>query len=201
MTELISIFEEVPGINARFSPFSVRRNRSLNDEPTHSWYSSEANTYRQEMPGETATKSKLRLDRAPDPDADPEVLGPIALKTVPVVNKTPLVRPMSAALSKVPIALGPARMPDAEPGTADQPSTSKKFARALKSAEGVTVTALASPARNARVASADKNVNLDIIKLSKLLNISLYPASPRVCGDVRKPAQIGACLRRGGVVQ
>ena len=96
------------------------------------------------MPGETATKSKLILDKAPDPVADPEVLGPTALKTVPVVNRTPLVRPMSLALSKVPIAVAPAEVPDTEPGTGVQPSTSKKLARALKSVEGVTVSALGS---------------------------------------------------------
>jgi hypothetical protein len=99
----------------------------LNEELTYSSYSSEANTYRQEMPGETATKSKLILDKAPDPVADPEVLGPTALKTDPVVNRTPLVRPMSLALSKVPIALAPARVPDTEPGTGSQPSTRKNL--------------------------------------------------------------------------
>ena len=78
----------------------------MNEEFTNSSYSSEANTYRQEMPGETATKSKLRLDKAPGPVADEELLGPTALNTDPVVNRTPLVRPMSLALSKVPIALG-----------------------------------------------------------------------------------------------
>ena len=167
MTELISTFEEVSGINARFSPFNVRRNRSLYSEPTNSSYSSEANTYRQEIPGDTATKLKLRLDRAPDPDADVLLLGPTALKTDPVVNRTPLVRPMSAALSKVPIALDPARVPDTEPGTGLQPSTSKKLARALKSVEGVTVTALASPARSAREANAGKTDRLYIGLMSK----------------------------------
>jgi hypothetical protein len=54
--------EEVPGIIAKFSPSSVRLNESLNEELTYSSYSSEANTYRQEMPGETATKLKLILD-------------------------------------------------------------------------------------------------------------------------------------------
>jgi transposase, IS5 family len=112
------------------------------------------------MPGETATKSNPKLERAPAPDELPELLGPKALKIVPVVNRTPSVMPISAALSKKPIASVVACVATIEPGTGAQPGTSNACARSLTFVKGDTVKAFASPARRAKEANTGINDNL-----------------------------------------
>jgi hypothetical protein len=114
-------------MKAMFVPFTDKEKASLNTVLTNSSYSSEANTYDQEMAEVGATTLKLNWDIVPPPVALFELLGPGALVIKPEVRITPELSPMELDPSlKKPTEPPPgprASVKEILPGTADQPGT------------------------------------------------------------------------------